>query len=49
MGNAMEIVKLEHVSKTFGGVKAGQDLSLSLRQGEIFGFLGTNGAGRPRR
>ena len=42
----MEIVKLEHVSKTFGGVKAVQDLSLSLRQGEIFGFLGTNGAGK---
>ena len=42
----MEIVNLVHVSKTFGDVKAVQDLSLSLRQGEIFGFLGTNGAGK---
>ena len=46
MGNAMEILKLEHVSKSFGGVKAVRDLSLSLREGEIFGFLGTNGAGK---
>jgi len=42
----MEVVKLEQVSKTFGTVKAVNGLSLTVRQGEIFGFLGTNGAGK---
>ncbi|MDD4016867.1 MAG: ABC transporter ATP-binding protein [Kiritimatiellae bacterium] len=42
----MEVVKLEHVSKTFGTVKAVNGLTLTVRQGEIFGFLGTNGAGK---
>ena len=42
----MEVVKLEQVSKTLGTVKAVNGLSLTVRQGEIFGFLGTNGAGK---
>lgn len=42
----MDVVTLKNVSKTFGGVRAVKNLSLTLRQGEIFGFLGTNGAGK---
>ena len=41
------VIKLEHVNKTYsGGVKAADNLSLTVRPGEIFGFLGPNGAGK---
>ena len=42
----MDVLRLEHVSRAFGAVKAVDDLSLSLKQGEVVGFLGTNGAGK---
>jgi len=37
---------LAHVSKSFPGVKANQDISLSVRPGEIHALLGENGAGK---
>ncbi|MGG5253352.1 ABC transporter ATP-binding protein [Neobacillus sp. SM06] len=37
---------LEHVTKRFGSFTAVDDLSLSIPEGEIFGFLGANGAGK---
>lgn len=40
------VLGLEHVSRVFGAVTAVADLSLSLKVGEVFGFLGTNGAGK---
>lgn len=41
------MIKLEHVNKTYGGgVKAVDNLSLTVPPGEIFGFLGPNGAGK---
>lgn len=41
-----DIIKIENLYKSFGEVKAVQDLSLRVRQGELFAFLGVNGAGK---
>lgn len=40
------ICSLNHISKHFGGVKALQDVSLDIRQGEIHAVIGENGAGK---
>ena len=40
------MLKIEHLSKTYGEKKAVDDLSLHIRPGEIYGFIGHNGAGR---
>lgn len=43
----MDAVTLQNLSKTYpGGKQAVRQLSLSLAQGEVFGFLGPNGAGK---
>ncbi len=39
-------LELKQVTKKFGAFTAVDDLSLSIRSGEIFGFLGANGAGK---
>jgi ABC-2 type transport system ATP-binding protein len=39
-------ILLENLTKTYGGFPAVQGLNLSVRPGEIFGFLGANGAGK---
>ena len=36
---------IEHLTKTFGEKKAVDDLSLHIAPGEIYGFIGHNGAG----
>lgn len=41
-----EIVRVEHLSKQFTEVKAVDDLSFSVQKGEVYGFLGQNGAGK---
>lgn len=43
MGNSIEI---KHLSKSFKDVKAVDDLSFQVKQGEFFAFLGVNGAGK---
>lgn len=40
------IIEISHLNKTFGEVKAVQDLSFQVRDGELFAFLGVNGAGK---
>ena len=40
------MLKIEHLTKTFGEKKAVDDLSLHIVPGEIYGFIGHNGAGK---
>ncbi len=40
------MLKIEHLVKTYGEKKAVDDLTLHIRPGEIFGFIGHNGAGK---
>lgn len=42
----MAILSLHHISKSFGGKKANDDICLEVREGSIFGLLGPNGAGK---
>lgn len=42
----MSCIKVEHVSKLYGQVKAVNDIVLSIKSGLVFGFLGPNGAGK---
>ncbi len=39
-------IEVEHLSKHFGSFKAVDDISFNVKKGEIFGFLGANGAGK---
>lgn len=41
-----DIIKIENLNKSFGEIKAVQNLSFSVKQGELFAFLGVNGAGK---
>ena len=40
------MLRIEHLTKTYGDKKAVDDLSLHIRPGEIYGFIGHNGAGK---
>lgn len=39
-------IEIEHLNKSFGDIRAVQDLSFRVREGELFAFLGVNGAGK---
>ena len=41
-----DIIEISHLSKRFGDVHAVNDLSFRVKQGELFAFLGVNGAGK---
>ncbi len=41
-----DIVKVSHLSKHFGSLTAVNDLSFSVQPGNVYGFLGQNGAGK---
>lgn len=41
-----DIIKIDNLYKSYGEVKAVQDLSFKVKQGELFAFLGVNGAGK---
>ena len=40
------VIQIDHLSKSFGDVRAVNDLSFGVREGELFAFLGVNGAGK---
>ena len=40
------IIEIDHLSKRFGEVQAVTDLSFRVKEGELFAFLGVNGAGK---
>jgi ABC-2 type transport system ATP-binding protein len=43
---AERIIRIEHLTKKYGGITAVDDLSLEVSAGRLFGFLGPNGAGK---
>lgn len=40
------MLRIEHLTKTYGNTRAVDDLSLHIAPGEIYGFIGHNGAGK---
>lgn len=42
----LNVIELEHLTRDYGCGKGIFDLSLNVKQGEVFGFLGPNGAGK---
>lgn len=42
----VNMIKIEHLKKDFGDIHAVNDLSFSVKKGELFAFLGVNGAGK---
>ena len=46
MTRSSPIVEVSGLSKSFGAFQAVNDLSFSVMEGDVFGFLGQNGAGK---
>ena len=46
MGGGLFMIKVENLSKHFGGIKAVDNVSLEIRKGSITGLIGPNGAGK---
>ena len=44
--SAAPVIDVEHLSRTFGAFRAVDDVTFDVRRGEVFGFLGSNGAGK---
>lgn len=42
----MPILKVNQLSKSFGGLEAVKDLDITLEKGELVGLIGPNGAGK---
>ena len=41
-----KIIEIKHLCKSFGDIKAVDDISFCVKEGELFAFLGVNGAGK---
>src|SRR5471032_2729493 len=41
-----DVLRVEHLAKSFGQVTALRDVSMHLKKGEVLGLLGDNGAGK---
>ena len=46
VNEAENVIEVEHLVKVFGTFRAVDDISFTVKRGEIFGFLGANGAGK---
>jgi ABC-2 type transport system ATP-binding protein len=46
MNTRVPVIEAKHMYKRFGNFTANEDLTFSVYRGEIFGFLGANGAGK---
>ena len=46
MNGSENIIEVDKLKKDFGNFTAVDEISFSLKKGEIFGFLGPNGAGK---
>ena len=46
VSDADDVLRVEHIAKSFGPVTALRDVSLHLKKGEVLGLLGDNGAGK---
>lgn len=46
VNEAENVIEVEHLVKAFGTFRAVDDISFMVKRGEIFGFLGANGAGK---
>ena len=46
MNEKNDLIKIERLYKSFGDVTAVNDLSFKVKRGELFAFLGVNGAGK---
>jgi ABC-type sugar transport system ATPase subunit len=46
VSSADDVLRVEHIAKSFGPVTALRDVSLHLKRGEVLGLLGDNGAGK---
>ena len=40
------ILEIKHLKKYYGKIRGVEDVSISLKEGEVFGFIGPNGAGK---
>jgi multidrug/hemolysin transport system ATP-binding protein len=43
---SQQVIEITHLCKSYGDVKAVNDISFSVEKGELFAFLGVNGAGK---